>query len=101
MREVKPVGSKLYVRLLQEAKTQSGLVIVRKKQEWQEETLTALVCSTGSTFSYEEIKPGTEIIIAGHAGKWVDPYLTNDPDAIFRMIDQDEIIGYIEGVPDA
>lgn len=101
MMELKPVGSKLYVKILQEDTTKSGLVVVRKKQEWQEETLTAMVCSTGPDLSYKEITPGMEVIIAGHAGKWIDPNLTPDPDSIYRIIDQDDVIAYLEEVPDA
>jgi co-chaperonin GroES (HSP10) len=100
MLAVKPVGSKLYVQILQESKTRSGLVIVRKKQEWQEETLQARVVSVGPELSYKEILPGMEVIIAGHAGKWVDPYLTPDQDSMFRIIDQDEVVAYLEEVQD-
>lgn len=100
MYQLRPVGSKLYVQLLQETKTKSGLVVVRKTQEWQEETLQARVVSIGPDLSYKEILPGMEVIIAGHAGKWVDPYLTSDPDTMFRIIDQDEIVAYIEEVQD-
>ncbi len=101
MIEVKPVGSKLYVRLQLESRTKSGLMVVRKKEEWQEEALQALVCSVGSDFSLKEVTPGTTVIISGHAGKWIDPELTPDRDATYRIIEQDEVIAYIEETPDA
>lgn len=97
---IRPVGSKLYVKILQESQTKSGLVVVRKKQEWQEETLVAEVVTLGQECVLEEINEGTQVIIAGHAGKWVDTYLTEDPDKMFRVIDSDEVIAYLEEVAD-
>lgn len=100
MIEVKPLGTKLYVKVFRETQTKSGLVIVHKKEEWQDETLQALICEVGSGCSYPELKPGVIVIVPGHAGKWIDPELTPDSDAVYRMIDQEEVVAYIEEVQD-
>lgn len=100
MIEVKPLGTKLYIKVFRETQTKSGLVIVHKKEEWQDETLQAMICEAGSGCTYPELKPGVIVIVPGHAGKWIDPELTPDPDATYRMIDQEEVVAYLEEVQD-
>jgi co-chaperonin GroES (HSP10) len=96
MWNVRPVGSKVYVKLLIANETKSGLLIVKKSQDWQEDTLTAEIVTIGKDCSFKELQPGMMIIIPGHAGKWIDPVLTPDETLTYRMIDQDEIIAYME-----
>jgi hypothetical protein len=101
MLEVRPVGSKLYVKIARAAETRSGLLVVHKKQEWQEETLFATIVAIGPDCSYDELCVDQTVLIAGHAGKWVEPYITSDPEAMFRVIEQDDVIAYLEEVSDA
>lgn len=93
---VKPVGSKLYVKLSIEKESKSGLVLVKKKAEWQEETILAEVVAVGPDFSLQDVAPGKVVLIMGHAGRWLDPELTTDPEVTHRIIEQDEVIAYFE-----
>lgn len=100
MYAIKPFGSRVMVRVVVETQTKSGLIIARKKEDWQEETLQASVVAVGENTN-EEIEVGMTVIVNGHAGKWVDPYLTPDENATHRIIEQDEIIAYVTEVQDA
>lgn len=102
MLEVMPIGNKILIKLVPETESKSGLKLVRNKKEWQEETVVAEVIVLGRESDLDfELKEGTHIIIAGHAGKWIDPGLTPDGNFIYRIIEQDEVIAYLQEVPDA
>lgn len=94
---VKPLNKNILVKLNIEEETKSGIKIVRKKQEWEEETVVAEVMAIGDNVENKtQLTPGAFVVIAGHAGKWIDPSLFPSEPVTHRMIDEDDVIGIIE-----
>lgn len=94
--KVLPIGSRVLIRLMEQKKeTKLGLVVVRKKEEWQEETLLATVVAIGPDVTIDLAENDT-VILAGHAGRWIDPELIDGTDRVFRMVEVDDLLAVIE-----
>ncbi len=91
-----PVGSLVLIRLMdQQKETKTGLVVVRKKEEWQEETLLATVIAIGPDVNID-ISENDTVIVPGHAGKWIDPQLVDGTDRVHRIVHMEDLLAVIE-----
>lgn len=85
----RPLGDRLIVRLLGKPKvTVAGmeLTIARVgKKEWEDEVVWAEVVARGQ--DVKEVEIGEVVIMAGHAGKWVDYDIHAGDERTHRVID--------------
>jgi len=94
---IKPTANKLLVKLASQSdETKSGLKIVKKDEQWQEETVKAEILAKHD--GVKDVEVGEVVLIAGHAGKWLDPGLIEEADKgfIYRIIEADEIIAVLD-----
>ena len=92
---ITPVLGKVLVKIAKDAgETKSGIKLVRQGEIWHNETALAEIVQIHP--KEQEITVGQVVVIAGSAGRWIDPELVNDDEFLYRMIDKDEIIGVAE-----
>jgi len=91
---ITPVKGKVLIKLEGiKSETKSGIKLVNTKETWQNETLLAEI--VGKHADNHDVEIGEVVVVRGDAGRWIDPELMQDDDYIYRIIDEEEIIGVV------